>query len=119
MSDAIIQLTKNNFESEVIQSDLPVVIDLWAPWCGPCRMIGPVLERLAKQYAGSVKVAKVNVDEERELAGLFQVRSIPMVVAMRGNQVLSAQIGFQGAMALNKLFQEALAKSPEPRQSTG
>ncbi len=67
MSEAI-ELTSNNFEDEVVNSDVPVVVDLWAPWCGPCRAIAPILDKLAQEYDGKVKVAKVNVDDEPELA---------------------------------------------------
>lgn len=97
-------VTGANFEREVVKSSLPVVVDLWAPWCGPCRMVSPVLEQLARDYAGKVKVVKVNVDEERDLAAAFQVKSIPLIVAMRGNRVVDGQVGFRGKGALIDMF---------------
>lgn len=105
MSDAII-LTADNFEQEVVNSDLPIVVDLWAPWCGPCRAAAPVLDKLAKEYDGRVKVAKVNVDEEIELAQAFNVSSIPMFVALKGRDVQDVAIGFGGESGLRKLFEK-------------
>ncbi len=103
MSNAI-ELTADNFEDEVANSDIPVVVDLWAPWCGPCRAIGPILDKLAEEYDGKVKVAKVNVDDEPELAQAFNVQSIPMVVAMRGRDVESVEVGFRGEAPLRAMF---------------
>lgn len=97
-------VSSKDFESEVIESELPVIVDFWAPWCGPCRAIGPVLEDLAGQWAGKVKVVKLNVDEEPEIAGAFRVRSIPTVVAMKGREVVDVQVGFGGQKALEDLF---------------
>jgi thioredoxin 1 len=105
VSDAII-LTADNFEQEVVNSDLPIVVDLWAPWCGPCRAAAPVLDKLAKEYDGRVKVAKVNVDEEIELAQAFNVSSIPMFVALKGRDVQDVAIGFGGESGLRKLFEK-------------
>lgn len=105
MSDAI-ELTSDNFEDEVVNSDIPVVVDLWAPWCGPCRAIGPILDKLAQEYDGKVKVAKVNVDDEPELAQAFNVQSIPMVVAMKGRDVQEVSIGFRGEQPLRELFEK-------------
>ena len=105
MSDAI-ELTSDNFEDEVVNSDVPVVVDLWAPWCGPCRAIAPILDKLAGEYDGKVKVAKVNVDDEPELAQAFNVQSIPMVVAMRGRDVEDVTIGFKGERPLREMFEK-------------
>jgi thioredoxin 1 len=109
MSHNVIHLSENDFEREVEQSDLPVVIDFWAPWCGPCRQVGPVIERLADDYAGKVKVAKVNVDEEKGLAQAFKVQGIPTLVAMQGDLVVGHQVGFSGPDGVKQLFDEALA----------
>lgn len=102
-----IEITKDNFDEEVTNSDLPVIIDLWAPWCGPCKSMAPVLEDLAEEYDGEVKVGKVNVEEERELAESFRVQSIPMVVALEGEEVKDQMIGFSGEEPLRKLFETA------------
>jgi thioredoxin 1 len=91
-SDAIIQITKDNFESEVINSDKPVLIDFWAEWCGPCRMVAPVLDELAVEQEG-VRIAKVNVDQNQELAMQFQVSSIPTFVLVKNGQVADRMLG--------------------------
>lgn len=92
---AELTLTKNNFEAEVMQSRLPVLIDFWASWCGPCRMLAPVIEQIAEETAGSVKVGKVNVDEEPELAAAFQVASIPTLVVIRDGKIAQTAVGVQ------------------------
>ena len=109
-----INVTAANFESEVLHSDIPVVMDFWAPWCGPCRLIGPVLEKLAATHSGSVKVAKINVDEEPELASAFQVRGIPTLYTMRDGKVAGHVVGFHGADALNRMFADLAAPSARP-----
>jgi thioredoxin 1 len=104
-----VKITSANFESEVLQADVPVLVDFWAPWCGPCRMIGPVLEDLAPAYAGRVKVAKVNVDEEPALAQAFQVRGIPTLYALHNGEVIDQMVGFGG----KKQLEDAFAKLAE------
>jgi thioredoxin 1 len=102
-----IEITKENFDEEVTDSDVPVIIDLWAPWCGPCKSMAPVLDDLAEEYEGKVKVGKVNVEEERELAESFRVQSIPMVVALEGEEVKDQMICFSGEEPLRNLFETA------------
>ncbi len=102
-----IQVTEATFQSEVIESAIPVVVDLWAPWCGPCRAMAPVLDDLATRYAGRVKVVKVNVDEERGLAAAFKVQGIPMLSVLRGNTIVDQQVGFAGRAGIEQLFERA------------
>lgn len=91
---AVVHVTKENFENEVLKSDKPVFIDFWASWCGPCQMVGPVVEELADEVA-DVKFAKVNVDEQPELARQFQVMSIPTMVLLKEGKVVDTTIGAQ------------------------
>lgn len=90
---AEITLTKDNFEEEVLNSDLPVVVDFWASWCGPCRMLGPIIEELSKDLSGKAKVGKVNVDEEGELAQKYNIMSIPTVLLFKDGKVAATSIG--------------------------
>ncbi|MBO5007753.1 MAG: thioredoxin [Clostridia bacterium] len=97
---AEIKITKDNFEAEVLNSHIPVIVDFWATWCGPCMMLAPVLEEIAEQYDGEIKVAKVNVDEEPELAMQFKVVSIPMVALFENGTVVKTTVGFMPKEAL-------------------
>ena len=98
----VITLTEANFDKEVLASDVPVVVDYWAPWCGPCRMLGPVIEQIAGDRAGTVKVGKVNVDDEPALAERAGVRGIPYVVLYRGGEAAAQAIGAQPRAALER-----------------
>jgi len=91
-SDAIVEITRENFESEVLKSDKPVLVDFWAEWCGPCRMVAPVLDEIATER-NNVRIAKVNVDQNQELAMQFQVSSIPTFVLFKDGQVADRMLG--------------------------
>ena len=91
---AEIKVTKDNFEKEVLQSNIPVLPDFWATWCGPCQMIAPVLEEVAKEKDGAVKVGKINVDEERELSAAFGIASIPTLVLIKKGVAVDKIVGY-------------------------
>ena len=99
-----ITITKENFEAEVLNSDVPVLLDFWATWCGPCRMIAPDLEKIAAENAGTLKVGKVNVDEEYELAMKFGVTSIPLLVVMKDGKIVSKAVGAMPKAKIEALF---------------
>ena len=89
-----IKLTKDNFEQEVLKSDLPVVVDFWATWCGPCQMLAPILEEVSKELEGQYKVGKVNVDEEMELALAYKISNIPTLLLFKDGKVIDKMMGF-------------------------
>ena len=86
-------ITKENYEAEVLNSDIPVVVDFWAAWCGPCKMMGPIIDKLSDDMAGKVKVGKINVDEEPELAAKYGIMSIPTIVKIEGGQEVGRSVG--------------------------
>ena len=101
--------TDAKFEEMVINSDVPVLVDFWAPWCGPCRAVGPILEQLAEEYAGRAKVVKINVDDESQVAGSMGVRSIPTLVLYSGGEPKKTLIGARPKEELVSLLNEVLS----------
>ncbi|WP_097002275.1 thioredoxin [Lacrimispora amygdalina] len=102
---SVLKITKDNFEKEVMQSDKPILLDFWASWCGPCKMVGPVVEQVAKETADVARVGKINVDEEQELAQAFKVMSIPTLVVMKEGKVVKSTVGVQSKQTLLSMLQ--------------
>jgi thioredoxin 2 len=102
----------DDFHGVAEAASIPVVVDLWAPWCGPCRAVSPALEQLARERAGQLKLVKVNVDEAPKLAERFAVQAVPTLMVMRGGQVLARQAGAAPVATLRAWIDDALAKSP-------
>jgi thioredoxin 1 len=100
----VIQLTTENFEKEVLNSELPVLVDFWATWCSPCQRVAPILEALSKEVMGLAKIAKLDVDEQYELADQFGIMSIPTLVVFKGGKVHQSTIGVQSKETLKKLL---------------
>ena len=93
MADEPVHVTDSEFEEKVLKSDVPVIVDFWAPWCGPCKMVAPTLEKLAKEQAGNLLVAKVNTDENAEWAGKYGVQGIPTMLLISGGKIVHRQVG--------------------------
>ena len=91
----IVTLTPENFAAEVLQASMPVLVDFWAEWCGPCKMIGPILDELAEEYSGRVKIGKVNIDQQQELATEYGVRAIPTLLLFQQGQVADQMVGLR------------------------
>lgn len=109
-SPNIVTLTQDNFDAEITKSNVPVLVDFWAEWCGPCKMIAPALDELADEFAGKAKIAKLNVDDNQQLAVNFRVSSIPMFLVFKGGQVVGQHLGASGGKPkLKSLIEGALA----------
>lgn len=107
-SNEVLHLTEGNFEEEVLKSASPVLVDFWAEWCGPCRMVAPLIEELAKDYQGRLKVGKLNVDEEREIALKYSIRSIPTLILFREGKPAEQIIGALPKSALKSKIEGVL-----------
>ena len=109
MANDPIHVTDATFEQTIMQSPVPVIVDFWAPWCGPCKMIAPVLEKLAVEYDGKVIIAKVNTDENQEYAQRYGVQGIPTLLFVANGKVLHRQVGFGGEAMLRTAVAEFIA----------
>ncbi len=109
MAGSVFEVTDANFQSEVVEADKPVLVDFWAPWCGPCRMVAPVLEELAGERGDELKIVKLNVDENQQTAASFEVLSIPTLILFRNGQVAKKVIGAYPKKRLEAELEPALA----------
>lgn len=103
---AEITVTKDNFEDEVLKSEIPVLLDFWAAWCGPCKMLSPIVSELAQEYDGKIKVGKINVDDENELALAFKISSIPLVVLIKDGEVVASSVGYRPKADIVEMIEE-------------
>lgn len=110
MSEKIVHVDQDSFQKAVLDSQKPVLVDFWAPWCGPCRAVGPVVEELAKDYDGKIGFAKLNVDEAPFIASKFGVMSIPTIIVFKDGKPVQHAIGYKPKDQLKKLLDGALAK---------
>jgi len=104
-------VTDANFEAEVLKSSIPVLVDFWAPWCGPCRMVAPIVEELADEYQGKVKFVKLNTDENVQTAVRYSIRSIPTLLVFQGGQIAGQIIGFRPKTELKRTLDQLLASA--------
>lgn len=107
MADVV--LTDQNFADEVEKATMPVLVDFWATWCGPCKIVGPIVEELAKEYTGKLKVGKLDVDQNQQVSGKYGIMSIPTLMFFKNGQVVKTIIGAQGKETLKKAIDEVLA----------
>jgi thioredoxin 1 len=106
--EVLFHTTDGNFEAEILKSDIPAMVDFWAPWCGPCHIIAPVIEELAKEYAGKVKVAKMNVDENRATPPRYGIRGIPTLILFKNGHVFDQIVGAVSKSKVEEMIKKAL-----------
>ncbi len=106
--EVLFHATDGNFEPEILKSDIPTMVDFWAPWCGPCQVIAPVIEELAKEYAGKVKVAKMNVDENPATPSQYGIRGIPTLILFKDGQVFDQIVGAVSKSKLEEMIKKVL-----------
>lgn len=106
----MIELTNDNFQKEVLESEMPILVDFWAEWCPPCRIVIPIINEIAKEYEGKIKVGKVNVDQNRELASKYSIMSIPSFKIFKNGKIVSEFIGAQAKEKFVEEIEKALAK---------
>jgi len=104
----LLQVTDDNFDDEIINSDIPAMVDFWAEWCGPCKMVGPVVEDLAKEYEGKIKIAKMDVDKNRQTPVRFGIRNIPTLIMFKGGDVVQTIVGAQTKSHLDEALKKLL-----------
>ncbi|MEE3150509.1 MAG: thioredoxin [Candidatus Neomarinimicrobiota bacterium] len=108
MAENLIEFTDDNFDTEVLKSNLPVLVDFWAEWCGPCKMIGPIVEEIASDYAGKVKVGKVNVDFNNQVAMQYGIRGIPALLVFKGGAVANQIVGAVPKNNITQILDEVI-----------
>ncbi|MEW6499886.1 MAG: thioredoxin [Thermodesulfobacteriota bacterium] len=107
-SDKVVQLSDAAFEAQALQADMPVLVDFWAPWCGPCKALGPVIDELAADFDGKIKVCKMNVDDNPATPGKYGIRAIPTLILLKGGKVVEQVTGAVGKSQLVAMIQKAL-----------
>ena len=108
MGANIVDVNAADYETAVIQSDVPTIVDVWAPWCGPCKQLTPILESLAEQYGDKVKIAKVNIDNNRELSAALNIKGVPTMIAYRGGEVVERMQGFGGRPGVEEFVKKSV-----------